>query len=577
MTKRIAVILCVLALLLAGCSKPGEAIPETSDQSCVPSGPEPAQNTEIHRPTDEAAETGAPTEPDPTALVPEESVAQSVTRGGYKVHIDTSHYTPYQPPESKFIRPEGVDLSEFNPENANGPVYPYATDVLYSNNEGGYGSASGYHFGFFDATGTLVTDGIYTNCAPFESWDYETEVRTTLPLWLVSRAGEIRLFHYEDENYSYDIPEGTILQGIVAMDGSFCIPCEYLDVVAEEDRLICVRDYETKDYVVYDLNGNLLLTTDGLFDPSSEWKNFHYGEGLYVISNGYSLKKPEAYYVTESGQRVLGPYQSAKPFRDGIACVSVDGEKYGFIDKTGAWVIPPIYDSIDNFVAGTTIAREESRSLVIDREGNVLLEKTAGTMGYFSRSKYGFTYSEGEYSEIYDSDCNLLMSGYGDWFWLDETVFYRNQGNGSVLHSLDEAIPDLFVPNARYLNKGHVYFEGSLHEGYVYEDSSEQVVMYVPLDLSGWQQIEKDRDDWYFGYINMYDTRDQITGEDFCFAREDGKWLIFNSSLEQVCTSDAGFPNVIDGMIRNLDGLSCTYMTMDGQLLFSFPYLGGGD
>ena len=573
MTKRISVILCVLVLLLTGCSRPGDAIPGTSDPADVPIQSESAPRPESSLPTAQPAETE-----EPTVWVPESSEAQSVTAGGYKVHIDTSQYSPYQPPVSVFIRPEGVDLSEFHPENAHGTVYPYATDVLYSSYEGGYSGEAGYHFGFFDATGTLVTDGIYLSCDPFEVWDYETNSTTGYPFWRVSRTGEIKVVHYESEDFSYDYPEGNVVYGIVAMDGSFCVPCEYVTIVENDGKLICRKNFDAVNYVVYDLSGNPELSNvEGFFDPNSDWQTLNYGDGLYVACSGFNDKNPECYYVDASGQRLLGPYVYANPFQDGLACVSADGERYGLVDKTGAWVIPPRYNSISSFTDGKAIARNDTGTEVIDRAGNVILEKKSGLMGYFSREAYGFCYSEGSYSEIYDKDCNLLMSGYGDWSWMDETVFYRTQGTGIVVHSLDESIPDLYVPNQNYLTKGYAYFDGSLHEGYVNDNYSDRTVTYVAPDLSEWRLIERDAADYYMMYLDSFTPRDLITREEYCCVKEGGKWLIFNSALEQVGVSDVPYPNIIGGMVRSLIGLSCTYETMDGQLVFSFPYLGGGD
>ena len=49
------------------------------------------------------------------------------------------------------------------------------------------------------------------------------------------------------------------------------------------------------------------------------------------------------------------------PFSEGLAAVSLDGEKYGYIDKTGEFVIPPIYDrwAIDNLMREVTETPEE--------------------------------------------------------------------------------------------------------------------------------------------------------------------------------------------------------------------------
>lgn len=580
MAKRTLVILCILALLLTGCSKSGEKAVGTEQ---LPDGsvqPEPSAQTDPQSTiqTTDPVETAAPTEPEPSVWVPEESAPSSATAGGYVVHIDTSHYTPYQPPESKYIRPEGVDLSEYHPENANGRVYPYAASVLYSSYEGGYSSVSGYTYGLYDDTGTLVTDGIYTNCSALSYWNDETDLSVPLPFWLVSRVGDVNLIHYEGDGYSYDYPEGSILCGLVSMDGTFSIPCEFVNIYARDDRIICTRDYSGTEFLIYDFSGNLRMTTTRLFDESADYHSINYGEGLYVVCNYYNEGADNCYYFNESGQQVLGPYTSAGAFHNGIACVSTDGEHVGYIDKTGSWVIPPRYVYCSSFQDGRAIARDNSNYYLIDEQGKVYLQKSYTYFRYFYSDSCGYKYTmDGDRCEFYDRDGNLLLSGDGDWYCLSEDVFYNVQADGVVIHRLDESVPDFTVPGIQYLRKGYVYIDGKLQEGYVEENYSNRCITFIPLDLSEWVVVESQDPEYYTDYLGGYVTYDEVTGEKYYCSYKDGTWLLFNSAMEQVGSSGASYPNVIDGMLINLSGLCCTYKSMDGELLFSFPYQGDGD
>ena len=573
MVKRLFAVMCILSLLLCACSKPGAVLENASDTT--------GNGSETHNGTPVGIETDPIPETESTEYVPIPSEAQSTTSGGYRVQIDTSHYTPYRPPESLYTMPENVDLSEFHPENANGPIYPYTTDELYTSYEGGYGYLVGYHYGFIDSSGTLVTDGIYTSCNSFRILNYETNQSTILPFWLVGRMGDVKMIHSEGEDFSYDYPEGTMLYGLVAKDGSFSIPCEYETITGYEDCIICTRSYANRDYVVYDFNGNLIMTTQRLFDEGCNWNTFNYGEGLYLVGNHYEAKNSEYYFYNKAGERVLGPYISAEVFSEGAACVSTDGTHYGFIDKAGNWLIPPRYDDCSSFRDGRAFARDAAHTLVIDKTGKIILQADRGDFNFFSAEACGFKLNtNGSYREYYDRDGNLLLSGYGDWSCLDETVFYRSQGSNLILHSLDDSIADLTVPGIQYLNKGVAYVDGSLLEGYVYEDYSENRKVFVYPDLSAYRVIEdqvgKINPDNYY-YIMSGETVDEVTGEQCYYVFDEGKWRLFNSKKEQIGSSDTADFRLIDGKLMGVRGMCCTYRSLDGELLFSFPYRGDGD
>lgn len=75
------------------------------------------------------------------------------------------------------------------------------------------------------------------------------------------------------------------------------------------------------------------------------------------------------------GKIIIPPqFESPPGFLDGIspACL---GDKYGFIDKTGRWIIQPTYDSdsyIGNFVGNACPVRIGGRRAVINKKGEYL-------------------------------------------------------------------------------------------------------------------------------------------------------------------------------------------------------------
>lgn len=60
-------------------------------------------------------------------------------------------------------------------------------------------------------------------------------------------------------------------------------------------------------------------------------------------------------YIDTTGKWVIAPQFAkdyASAFSEGLAAASIDGEKSGYIDKTGKWVIEPQFDSADGMSEG---------------------------------------------------------------------------------------------------------------------------------------------------------------------------------------------------------------------------------
>lgn len=75
---------------------------------------------------------------------------------------------------------------------------------------------------------------------------------------------------------------------------------------------------------------------------------FDYSEGFAKVYN----EDGRCYYINLHGQRITDmTFKRANEFFEGMACVQPD-DKWGFIDTSGTMVIPPIYNSRDNFSEG---------------------------------------------------------------------------------------------------------------------------------------------------------------------------------------------------------------------------------
>lgn len=67
-------------------------------------------------------------------------------------------------------------------------------------------------------------------------------------------------------------------------------------------------------------------------------------------------------------------------FSEGLA-VAVKGDKYGYIDNTGQWVIQPHYSDARSFRNGFAAANSKNRWGIIDKEGNWVVQPTYYDIG----------------------------------------------------------------------------------------------------------------------------------------------------------------------------------------------------
>ena len=576
MKRRIPALLCALVLLLAGCSTRGEtsAPPSVPATSAAPtSAPQP--------PATEPTQPAPGTETVPGTELPPEPSGQSVTPGGFRVYTDSSQYTPYEPPKALYTRPTGVDLHDFHPENAHGAVYPYVASHIYNSSEDGYSYQCGRNYGFMDSTGTIVTDGTYQSVEPLQEYDYTTgELEYRLPLWVVSRIENASIVQEED---GYEYVDGDTFYGVVAMDGSFSIPCEYRGINALDGRFACIRDWETRSFSVFDVRGNLLLTSSQISDgkPVTAW-DINYSEGLYVVGlHDYnSTEESRYYYLDESGNRVLGPYSEAEPFSEGLAVVSMDdGDTYGVIDKTGRWMIRPDYDFLTQVRNGQTIASlGDRRAAVLDQNGNRLFSTENGWIEDV-RCGYQVRYEEDgeDYSSFYDRNGNLLgaFSGSG-WECLSENVISTFEDVGTRYVALDHSVPDVIIPNADWSTRCVAVIDGRLQLGFSCYDSATRKTVVISEDLTTVTELPDDVGVARPDIEGILAVPDQVRGDLYYILREGSKYLYYAADGTLACTSD-DYDRIIDGGLLTDSGLVCTFRSFNGELRFSYPLTDTGD
>ena len=122
------------------------------------------------------------------------------------------------------------------------------------------------------------------------------------------------------------------------------------------------------------------------------WNSERYSDGMTITTNKKFEKITELGYVDANGTTIIPPiskYSYAGAFHNGLAYVSINDKKYGFINKNGIETIPIKYDYVYDFgIFGDfyTVVKENNEWIIIDTNGNTIYKlgeytKIGGTNG----------------------------------------------------------------------------------------------------------------------------------------------------------------------------------------------------
>ena len=148
-----------------------------------------------------------------------------------------------------------------------------------------------------------------------------------------------------------------------------------------------------------DKKGNLVIPPKFIGDLTSPP---FFKEGLASVmassmypNNQYLMGVGAKYgYIDKTGEFVIKPiYEKALFFENGLAIVGLNG-KEGFINKKGEVVIPLIYDSVNRFSDGVSIVSIDKKYFYIDVRGNKVTDKTFEFLSPFSEGLAKFMENE---------------------------------------------------------------------------------------------------------------------------------------------------------------------------------------
>ncbi|ETP72119.1 ABC-type phosphate transport system, periplasmic component [Lachnospiraceae bacterium JC7] len=315
-------------------------------------------------------------------------------------------------------------LTDVTPGGDYGMLIPYDGTSLYvsygygadGEDADGYSYLAGYMSGFFDTKGRLITDPVYNSIRVIDYYDYVEKNEISLPYY---RAVKYDL-PYDSVAFNSEevtLPSESIHQKLISKDGSFVSP-EYGYISGMRDHVLCKSTDETNDFVIYDLNADVVMTYDELNKANDGMiaKKLNQGEYLCEVSYSdgyYVFYLNDGYYYVDADTKkiVLGPYNYAEPFKDGRAFVRV-GNFASVIDKTGKEYIGSGYDMADVLRNGYSVGKNDAGTDLYGKDGKLLKKlPVCNSIGVYDWGFYQtFPSDSGWYSVYYDNDGNELLN-----------------------------------------------------------------------------------------------------------------------------------------------------------------------
>ena len=216
-------------------------------------------------------------------------------------------------------------------------------------------------YGFIDKTGAIVIPIEYDGVYPFED-GYAKVIKGEYPnrrFGVVDKTGTLIIpIEYDDISRDYNTPNKVFYEGMAEVfkdnkcgfadeSGSIVVPPIYDYVSHFADGMATVS--QSNKYGVIDAKGSVIapIEYDDMyaFTDDLAWAK---KDGAWGILN--AIKSAAGTIVN-----VLVPptlvYDRVYQFSEGLAVVHMEG-KDGYVDKTGAFVIEPQFDSADTFSGG---------------------------------------------------------------------------------------------------------------------------------------------------------------------------------------------------------------------------------
>ena len=170
--------------------------------------------------------------------------------------------------------------------------------------------------------------------------------------------------------------------------GNIVIPCEYERLGNIAEGLICAKKNDNYGYI--DINNKIVIPFS-----FNDAEDFSEGLARVAIHGGYYNSRigilPFYLYgfIDKSGKFIIAPefdnptlnsWEDGGGFHEGLAAMgekpenNVLAHNFGYIDTTGRYIIKPIYEKAHRFMHGVAIVRLNEKYGCIDKNGNIIVD-----------------------------------------------------------------------------------------------------------------------------------------------------------------------------------------------------------
>lgn len=283
--------------------------------------------------------------------------------------VESSETGLVSPQMESYASPDGIHIGVHEQNAAESGIYPALENHLgdlkwgYIDNRGSFVimpefsdarrfqpnrravAGSGGKFGIIEKTGKYIVEPIYNNINEYR--DKLAIAQDDTGFVVLDENGEIiskkyyYISNYKDNRAAYSIKnqDGSLLYGYLDETGEPVVEPTYVSVTDFEGERAVVKRSDGI-FALIDSNGKLIRTLEYCYvgDISSGMARFAEKDGKYG-------------YLDNEANVVIPPsFESAENFRDGMAVVDISGEYphngIGLIDKSGRFVIQPLYAEI---------------------------------------------------------------------------------------------------------------------------------------------------------------------------------------------------------------------------------------
>lgn len=291
-------------------------------------------------------------------------------------------------PDTDFLLPDKRYLWGFADNNGKLKIKPQFRKVTpFKNGLAAVMPEGSQLWGFIDTSGKLKIPAIYQRANPFSEGIAAVCINEK---WgLIDRSGKYVL------KPSLDAPIKPFKEGLAAAYETKYIADPNAIIEKFRKNPVDNSHYEISEVNYLNRQGQVALTVHPSPDlskrfillnepdsisawdgksPGVRWgfqhkAGFDFAEGLAVLRQGDKYG-----FIDQSGKYIIAPqFDYAWPFKDGRAKVykDIDGGKHSFIDRSGKLIAPYMYDSAEDYSEGFARVEKErnDRPIFIDKSG----------------------------------------------------------------------------------------------------------------------------------------------------------------------------------------------------------------